>query len=117
MLSTDSTRALDLAARVGGEEFVPILHTTSQEGPEQLANGIRRLLTDKARAHANSAAGPWLTVSWAWRCLIRKTSRLLRRSSVPTMGFAWPKQPGKLVCVYRPPLVDSHGWHVRQAQN
>lgn len=63
VLSTVSTRALDLAARIGGEEFVLMLPATSQEGAEQMANSIRQMLADKAVPHADSAAGPCLTVS------------------------------------------------------
>lgn len=63
VLSTVSTRALDLAARIGGEEFVLMLPATSQEGAEQMANSIHQMLADKALPHADSAAGPCLTVS------------------------------------------------------
>lgn len=63
VLSTVSTRALDLAARIGGEEFVLMLPATSQDGAEQMANSVRQMLADKALPHADSAAGSCLTVS------------------------------------------------------
>ena len=63
VLSTVSTRAIDLAARIGGEEFVLMLTATSKEGAHKMAQRIQQLLADSALPHAASAVSPWLTVS------------------------------------------------------
>ena len=63
VLGTVSTRAIDLAARIGGEEFVLMLTATSKEGAHKMAQSIQQLLAESALPHAASAVSPWLTVS------------------------------------------------------
>lgn len=63
VLNTVSARAIDLAARIGGEEFVLMLPATSQEGAEKMAHTIQQCLADQALPHAQSNVSRYLTVS------------------------------------------------------
>ena len=63
VLNTVSARAIDLAARIGGEEFVLMLPATSQEGAEKMAHSIQQCLADQALPHAKSNVSRFLTVS------------------------------------------------------
>ena len=63
VLNSVSTRALDLAARVGGEEFALMLPASSAEGAAKIASDILSVLADKAVPHADSTVSHVLTVS------------------------------------------------------
>lgn len=56
-------RAVDLAARMGGEEFAVLLPNTPMEGAVDIAERIEGLLAAKAIPHAQSEAATHLTVS------------------------------------------------------
>lgn len=56
-------RTVDLAARMGGEEFSLLLPNTRMEGAVDVARRIGQLLADKAIAHAESSVGRYLTAS------------------------------------------------------
>lgn len=63
VLNAVSTRALDLAARVGGEEFALMLPASSAEGAAKIASDILKVLADRALPHADSTVSDVLTVS------------------------------------------------------
>lgn len=63
VLCAACTRAVDLAARMGGEEFSVLLPNTPMEGAVDIALRIERLLASKALPHADSELGGHLTVS------------------------------------------------------
>lgn len=63
VLGAACTRAEDLAARMGGEEFAVLLPNTPMDGAVDIALRIERLLAAKAIAHADSDASAHLTIS------------------------------------------------------
>ena len=63
VLGAACTRAVDLAARIGGEEFAVLLPNTPMDGAVDIALRVERLLAAKALPHADSDAGSHLTVS------------------------------------------------------
>jgi diguanylate cyclase (GGDEF)-like protein len=63
VLMAAGSRAVDLAARIGGEEFAVLLPTTPIEGAADIAQRVQRLLAQQAVPHAESDAAPFLTVS------------------------------------------------------
>jgi diguanylate cyclase (GGDEF)-like protein len=56
-------RQLDLAARVGGEEFAVILSDTDEEEAEKFADSVRLAILDLKLPHPASPVAPFLTVS------------------------------------------------------
>jgi diguanylate cyclase (GGDEF)-like protein len=63
VLCAACTRAVDLAARMGGEEFAVLLPNTPMDGAVDIATRIQRLLAGKAVPHADSGVDAHLTVS------------------------------------------------------
>lgn len=63
VLTSLTTRATDLAARIGGEEFAVLLPATSVQGALQVAQAVQQEVTAAALEHAASPIAPWLTVS------------------------------------------------------
>lgn len=63
VLCAACTRAVDLAARTGGEEFSVLLPNTPMDGAVDIALRIERLLAAKALPHADSDVGSHLTAS------------------------------------------------------
>lgn len=58
-----ASRARDLCARLGGEEFVLLLPATDEEAARNVAERCRKLLAQKALPHASSGVGRVVTVS------------------------------------------------------
>lgn len=56
-------RTIDLAARLGGEEFAVLLPATPMDGAVDVARRIRQLLAAKAVPHADSEVDAHLTLS------------------------------------------------------
>lgn len=63
VLGTACNRAVDMAARMGGEEFSVLLPNTPMEGAVDIAQRIARLLVARGVAHAASEVAEYLTVS------------------------------------------------------
>lgn len=63
VLCAACTRAVDLAARMGGEEFSVLLPNTPMDGAVDIALRVERLLAAKALPHADSEVDAHLTVS------------------------------------------------------
>ncbi|MFC5437468.1 GGDEF domain-containing protein [Rhodanobacter umsongensis] len=63
VLSSAATRARDLLARFGGEEFVLVLPETDAAAAHSLAERCRRLVCDEHIAHEPSPIGHMLTIS------------------------------------------------------
>jgi len=63
VLRENCTRASDLPARFGGEEFAMVLPGTSPGGVRLLAEKVRRAVQDLAIAHSGSPTGGCVTVS------------------------------------------------------
>lgn len=63
VLRQSCARAVDLAARTGGEEFAVLLPATDVSGAVDMARRIQRMLQARNVAHEDSAAAPLLTVS------------------------------------------------------
>jgi PAS domain S-box/diguanylate cyclase (GGDEF) domain len=63
MLTSAATRARDLLARFGGEEFVLVLPETDDAAAGMLAERCRDLILGEQIAHEQSPIGPVLTIS------------------------------------------------------
>ncbi|TPG10284.1 sensor domain-containing diguanylate cyclase [Rhodanobacter glycinis] len=63
VLSSAATRARDLLARFGGEEFVLVLPETDATAAHALAERCSRLVSDERIAHEPSPIGHMLTIS------------------------------------------------------
>ncbi len=63
LLSSAATRARDLLARFGGEEFVLVLPETDAAAAAKLADRCRELILAEQIPHASSPIGPVLTIS------------------------------------------------------
>ncbi|MDT8990074.1 diguanylate cyclase [Curvibacter sp. APW13] len=63
VLATACGRTIDLAARIGGEEFALLLPNTPLEGAVDIAHRLQRLLAQRAIEHEASEVAPHLTVS------------------------------------------------------
>ena len=63
VLGAACTRAEDMAARMGGEEFAVLLPNTPMDGAVDIALRIERLLAAKAIPHDDSDASVHLTIS------------------------------------------------------
>ncbi|WP_426689917.1 sensor domain-containing diguanylate cyclase [Rhodanobacter ginsengiterrae] len=63
VLASAATRARDLLARFGGEEFVLLLPETDAAAAGKLAERCRALILAEQIPHQQSAAGPLLTIS------------------------------------------------------
>ncbi|CAM0998854.1 PAS/PAC sensor-containing diguanylate cyclase [Rhodanobacter sp. Root179] len=63
LLASAATRARDLLARFGGEEFVLLLPETDEAASHKLAARCRDLILAEQIPHAQSAVGPVLTIS------------------------------------------------------
>ncbi|HWX67943.1 MAG TPA: sensor domain-containing diguanylate cyclase [Rhodanobacter sp.] len=63
MLASTATRARDLLARFGGEEFVLVLPETDEAAAHKLAERCREVILDEQIPHTQSAIGPVLTIS------------------------------------------------------
>ncbi|KQZ77596.1 diguanylate cyclase [Rhodanobacter sp. Root561] len=63
LLASAATRARDLLARFGGEEFVLLLPETDEAASHKLAARCRDLVLAEQIPHAQSAVGPVLTIS------------------------------------------------------
>lgn len=63
VLGSAATRARDLLARFGGEEFVLVLPETDQAAARKLAERCRELILAEQIPHASSPLGPALTIS------------------------------------------------------
>lgn len=63
LLASAATRARDLLARFGGEEFVLLLPETDEAAVLKLADRCRELILAEQIPHARSAVGPMLTIS------------------------------------------------------
>lgn len=62
-LDAGASRARDLCARLGGEEFVLLLPGTDAEAAHEVAQRCRKLLAQKELVHARSGVGRLVTVS------------------------------------------------------
>lgn len=62
-LASSATRARDLLARFGGEEFVLVLPETDEAAARKLAERCRELILGEQIPHAQSAIGSVLTIS------------------------------------------------------
>lgn len=56
-------RPLDFAARYGGEEFALVLYGPAQDAGREIAGQLRQAVEMMQIPHADSATGPWLTIS------------------------------------------------------
>src|SRR5574337_178338 len=63
VLGSAATRARDLLARFGGEEFVLVLPETDQFAARKLAERCRELILAERIPHESSPIGPVLTIS------------------------------------------------------
>lgn len=63
LLSTTATRARDLFARFGGEEFVIVLPETDEAAARTVAERCQSLIRQAEIPHANSAIALYLTIS------------------------------------------------------
>jgi diguanylate cyclase (GGDEF)-like protein len=63
VLSSAATRARDLMARFGGEEFVLVLPETDEAAARKLADRCRDLLLAERIPHESSPIGSTLTIS------------------------------------------------------
>lgn len=63
VLSSAATRARDLLARFGGEEFVLVLPETDEAAAGKLAERCRELILAEQVPHESSPIGPVLTIS------------------------------------------------------
>jgi diguanylate cyclase (GGDEF)-like protein len=63
VLGAACTRAMDMAARLGGEEFAVLLPITPAEGAVDIAQRIQSLLASRAVLHEDSDAANHLTLS------------------------------------------------------
>jgi diguanylate cyclase (GGDEF)-like protein len=61
-------RAIDVVARIGGEEFAMILPNTSLEGARRIAEMVRRAVMDLNLPHPASPGPPYLTISAGVAC-------------------------------------------------
>ncbi|WP_196139687.1 diguanylate cyclase [Aliikangiella sp. G2MR2-5] len=62
-LAHGAARASDLVGRYGGEEFIGILPETDIEGARELAEKLRKLVTNLNIAHKYSDVAPHVTIS------------------------------------------------------
>lgn len=62
-IKANCSRASDMAARFGGEEFVMILPGTPLAGAEKVAQKLRQDVMDLALSHPKSALGQIITIS------------------------------------------------------
>jgi diguanylate cyclase (GGDEF)-like protein/PAS domain S-box-containing protein len=62
-LDTGASRARDLCARFGGEEFILLLPATDEHAARNVAERCRKLLAHKELPHARSGVGRTVTVS------------------------------------------------------
>ncbi len=62
-LDTISSRPHDIAARLGGEEFVLLLPATARQGAAKLAGELVQVIRDLDIPHAKSPSAKYLTVS------------------------------------------------------
>ncbi|WP_373987754.1 diguanylate cyclase [Duganella sp. BuS-21] len=62
-LDTGASRARDLCARFGGEEFILLLPATDEHAARNVAERCRKLLAQKELPHARSGVGRMVTVS------------------------------------------------------
>jgi len=62
-LDSVSSRPHDLAARIGGEEFVLLLPATARQGAAKLAGALVQAIRDLQIPHADSPSADYLTVS------------------------------------------------------
>lgn len=69
-LSDGVSRAGDLIARFGGEEFVAILPETDQEAAHIIGERLRKQVADMKLEHANSGVAPFVTVSIGCAALV-----------------------------------------------
>lgn len=63
-LSASVTRATDVAARFGGEEFVLVMRQTPLLGALEVLHRAQHLLRQREIRHPGSTAGPYLTLSF-----------------------------------------------------
>jgi diguanylate cyclase (GGDEF)-like protein len=63
LLASAATRARDLMARFGGEEFVLVLPETDEVAARKLAERCRNLILAEQIPHESSPIGPVLTIS------------------------------------------------------
>jgi diguanylate cyclase (GGDEF)-like protein len=63
VLRASAVRAVDLCARVGGEEFVLLLPDTGMEGAMEMAARVRDELARRALPHARSDVSVHVTAS------------------------------------------------------
>jgi len=70
VLRSLARRPGDFAARFGGEEFLCLLPRTDLDGVAALAERIRAGVLNERIPHADSGAGPWVSVSVGAACVV-----------------------------------------------
>ncbi|MCC5795355.1 MAG: diguanylate cyclase [Chromatiales bacterium] len=75
VIAAHGQRPLDIAARIGGEEFALVLYGQPGQAPQQVAEQLREAVQGLAIEHAG--AGGWLTVSIGMAVLLPGSQRSL----------------------------------------
>ncbi|MEM5433154.1 diguanylate cyclase [Cupriavidus oxalaticus] len=96
VLKDNCTRASDLPARFGGEEFAMVLPGTSPGGVRLLAEKVRRAVQDLAIAHSGSPTSSCVTVSIGGALLVPQAGEPASRLvEVADAGLYQAKRNGR----------------------
>ena len=93
-------RPLDIAARLGGEEFAVLLYDSEEGNTLAIAELLRQAVEALGIEHLGSSAGPCLTISLGWP--IRPPAWAWTRSIArPTARSTRPRMQGATRCAWR----------------